>query len=156
MVFKDPILLKKDCDINASFTTFFSENSFHNNKNYLICFPSPLPSAHTFLTKSLSHILSRPLIWTLHSIILTIYWFPRPDLHRLLSENVSSSFYTTTSLSFLRSQVQWVLSGIRYSSAHEYRNGFAHSQGKCLYTSSAIQLCSTEICTCPSAFRYSI
>lgn len=49
-----------------------------------------------------SNVLSSRFITAFHSIIVTLCWFPSPDF----DETYSSSFYTTTSLSFLRSQSQ--------------------------------------------------
>ena len=64
------------------------------------------PVAHLFLTNDDSHILSSRIIQTLHSIIATLYWWPRSDLDGEIEEKCSSSLYTKTSISFLRSQVQ--------------------------------------------------
>lgn len=64
------------------------------------------PVTHLFVRKDEWNILADRRIWTLHSIVATLYWWPKFDLDGQLSAKCSASNHAKTSISLLRSQGQ--------------------------------------------------
>lgn len=97
---------------------------------------------HLFLEKEESNILSRRLIQTLRSIISKLYGWPWPDLDGQLSEKSSSLSYTTTYMSFLRSQIQTVCR--EFATLHHINTGM------CFLIDKPPQSYNTNFWICPS------